>query len=158
MVAARATFRLFAQERLHRQRRNERWRANHNRHGERFNGPNDIVGKSDGAIYSTDTVWGLRGAEKSPDRELPYSGFFLIKDGKVTLLGGDKDNPGNGPNGIALSPDEKHLYVTAGSSKTMRYDVPPDDTVANPVKFLDAGNDGIKVDRNGNVVFDGAGQ
>ena len=119
--------------------------------GKRFNGPNDIVGKSDGAIYFTDTVWGLRGAEKSPDRELPYSGFFLIKDGKVTLLGGDKDNPGDGPNGIALSPDEKHLYVTAGSSKTLRYDVLPDDTVAKPVKFLDAGNDGIKVDREGNV-------
>lgn len=119
--------------------------------GKRFNGPNDIVTKSDGAIYFTDTVWGLRGAEKSPARELPYSGFFLIKDGKVTLLGGDKDNPGDGPNGIALSPDEKHLYVTAGISKTLRYDVLPDDTVANPVKFLDAGNDGIKVDRNGNV-------
>src|SRR3954468_16556649 len=115
--------------------------------GKRFNGPNDIVVKSDGAIYFTDTVWGLRGADKSPDRELPYSGFFLIKDGKVTLLGGDKDNPGNAPNGIALSPDEKHLYVTAGPSKTMRYDVLPDDTVANPVKFLDGGNDGIKVDR-----------
>jgi gluconolactonase len=117
----------------------------------RFNGPNDIVGKSDGAIYFTDTVWGVRGAEKSPDRELPYSGFFLIKDSKVTLLGGDKDNPGDAPNGIALSPDEKHLYVTAGSSKTVRYDVLPDDTVANPVKFLDGGNDGIKVDRQGNV-------
>jgi gluconolactonase len=119
--------------------------------GKRFNGPNDIVVKSDGAIYFTDTVWGLRGAEKSPDRELPYSGFFLIKDGKVTLLGGDKDNPGNAPNGIALSPDEKHLYVTAGPSKTMRYDVLSDDTVSNPVKFLDGGNDGIKVDQKGNV-------
>src|ERR1700679_974399 len=112
--------------------------------GKRFNGPNDIVGKSDGAIYFTDTIWGLRGAEKSPDRELPYSGFFLIKDGKVSLLGGDKDAPGDGPNGIALSPDERHLYVTAGLSKTMRYDVLADDTVANPVKFLDAGIDGIK--------------
>src|SRR5579872_564514 len=80
--------------------------------GKRFNGPNDIVGKSDGAIYFTDTIWGVRNTEKSPDRGLPYSGFFLIKDGKVTLLGGDRDNPGNGPNGIALSPDEKHLYVT----------------------------------------------
>ncbi len=119
--------------------------------GKRFNGPNDIVGKSDGAIYFTDTVWGMRGAEKSPDRELPYSGFFLIKDGKVTLLGGEKDSPGDGPNGIALSPDEKHLYVTAGLSKTIRYDVLPDDTVANPVKFLDAGIDGIKVDQKGNV-------
>jgi gluconolactonase len=119
--------------------------------GKRFNGPNDIVGKSDGAIYFTDTIWGMRGADKSPDRELPYSGFFLIKDGKVTLLGGDKDHPGDGPNGIALSPDEKHLYVTAGLSKTLRYDVLPDDTVANPMKFLDAGIDGIKVDQKGNV-------
>lgn len=119
--------------------------------GKRFNGPNDIVAKSDGAIYFTDTVWGMRGAEKSASREIPYSGFFLIKDGKVTLLGGDKDKPGNGPNGIALSPDEKQLYVTAGTSKTMRYDVLPDDTVVNPVKFLDGGNDGIKVDRQGNV-------
>src|ERR1700733_4771023 len=73
--------------------------------GKRFNGPNDIVGKSDGAIYFTDTIWGIRGAEKSPARELPYSGFFLIKDGNVTLLGGDRDNPGDAPNGIALSPD-----------------------------------------------------
>ena len=119
--------------------------------GKRFNGPNDIVGKSDGAIYFTDTIWGVRDTEKSPDRGLPYSGFFLIKDGKVTLLGGDKDNPGNGPNGIALSPDEKHLYVTAGASKIMRYDVLPDDTLTNPVKFLDGGNDGIKVDLKGNV-------
>ncbi len=40
--------------------------------GKRFNGPNDIVCKSDGAIYFTDTIWGMRGADKSPDRELPY--------------------------------------------------------------------------------------
>ncbi len=117
--------------------------------GKRFNGPNDIVCKSDGAIYFTDTVWGMRGAEKSPSRELPYSGLFLIKDGKVTLLGAEKDS--DTPNGIALSPDEKHLYVTLGLSKTVRYDVAQDDTVANPVKFIDAGLDGIKVDRRGNV-------
>ncbi|HEX5226639.1 MAG TPA: SMP-30/gluconolactonase/LRE family protein [Bryobacteraceae bacterium] len=117
--------------------------------GKRFNGPNDIASKSDGAIYFTDTVWGMRGAGKAPDRELPYSGFFLIKDGKVTLLGAEEDS--DTPNGIALSPDEKHLYVTMGPLKTMRYDVLADDTVANPVKFLDAGNDGIKVDIKGNV-------
>ena len=80
---------------------------------------------------------------------MPYSGFFLIKDGKVTLLGEEKDS--DTPNGIALSPDEKHLYVTSGLSKTMRYDVLPNDTVANPVKFLDAGLDGIKVDQRGDV-------
>lgn len=123
--------------------------------GKRFNGPNDITAKSDGAIYFTDTVWGMRGAAKSPDRELPYSGFFLVKDGKVTLLGAEKDS--ETPNGIALSPDEKHLYVTAGIARTMRYDVLADDTVANPVKFLDGGIDGIKVDQRGNVYSTVAG-
>jgi gluconolactonase len=72
--------------------------------GKRFNGPNDIASKSDGAIYFTDTVWGLRGAGQSPDRELPWSGFFLIRNGKVTLLGGDKDSPGDGPNGTRYRP------------------------------------------------------
>jgi|SRR5581483_4003889 len=119
--------------------------------GRRFSGPNDIAAKSDGAVYFTDTVNGLRGGAAGPLRELPFNGFYLIKDGKVTLLGGDKDHPGEAPNGITLSPNEKHLYVTAGFRKTLRYDVLPDDTVANPTVFLDAGNDGIKCDRAGNV-------
>src|SRR5580698_1075434 len=46
--------------------------------GKRFNGPNDIVAKSDGAIYFTDSIWGVRDTDKG-DRGLPYSGFFLIK-------------------------------------------------------------------------------
>jgi gluconolactonase len=110
------------------------------------------VAKSNGSIYFTDSINGLRGGAESPARELPFNGFYLVKDGKVTLLGGDKDRPGAFPNGIALSPDEKHLYVTAGFRRTLRYDVLPDDTVTNPKPFLDAGNDGIKVDRNGNVT------
>ena len=119
--------------------------------GKRFSGPNDLVAKADGAVYFTDSVNGMRGGGDSPARELPYNGFYLIKDGKVTLLGGDRDRPGEFPNGITLSPDEKHLYVTAGFRKTLRYDVLPDDTVANPKSFLDAGNDGMKVDAKGNL-------
>ena len=42
--------------------------------------------KSDGAIYFTDTVFGMRGGADSPARELPFNGFYLVKDGKVTLL------------------------------------------------------------------------
>jgi gluconolactonase len=94
----------------------------------------------------------MRGGGNSPARELPYSGFYLIKDGKVTLLGGDKDHPGEFPNGITLSPDEKRLYVTAGFRKTMVYDVQPDDTLANGRVFIpDAGIDGMKVDQRGNL-------
>src|SRR5262245_56410587 len=125
--------------------------------GKRFNGPNDIVVKSDGAVYFTDTVWGLRGAAQSPQRELPYSGFFLIKDGKVTLLGGDRDTPGASPNGITLSPDEKFLYVTAGSRRTMRYDILPDDTVANGRVFVEDGIDGMRGDTKGNLYTTSGG-
>src|SRR4029453_6416946 len=78
--------------------------------GKRFNGPNDLVVKSNGSVYFTDTVWGLRGADKDPAREIPYSGTFLIKNGPVTRLLRDKDTPGAFGNGITLSPDEKVLY------------------------------------------------
>jgi gluconolactonase len=92
-------------------------------------------------------------------RELPYSGFYLLKDGNLTLLGGDRDKPGEAPNGIALSPDDKMLYVTAGGRKTLAYDVLPDDTVANPRTFIEAGKDGIKTDNQGNVYqVNAAGQ
>jgi len=65
--------------------------------GKRFSGPNDIAAKSDGAVYFTDTVNGLRGGASGALRELPFNGFYLIKDGRVTLLGGDKDRPGDAP-------------------------------------------------------------
>jgi gluconolactonase len=119
--------------------------------GKRFSGPNDVLVKSNGSIYFTDSINGLRGGGDSPQRELPYNGFYLVKDGKVTLLGGDRDSPGDFPNGIALSPDEKTLYVTAGFRKTIAFDVRPDDTVANPRVFIEAGNDGMKTDNQGNV-------
>jgi gluconolactonase len=125
--------------------------------GKRFSGPNDVVVKSDGAIYFTDSIWGLRGTDKDPARELPFNGFYLIKDGKVTLLGGDKDTPGAFPNGITLSPDERYLYVTAGARRTMRYDILPDDTVANGRLFVDDGSDGMRVDRKGNLYTSSGG-
>jgi gluconolactonase len=125
--------------------------------GKRFNGPNDVVVASNGAIYFTDSVWGLRDAAKDPARELPFSGFFLIKDGDVRLLGGDRDAPGMFPNGITLSPDETVLYVTAGGRRTMRYDIRPDGTVANGRLFVEHGSDGMKVDANGNLYTTSGG-
>lgn len=125
--------------------------------GKRFNGPNDIVVKSNGAIYFTDSVWGLRGAANDPRRELPYSGFYLVKNGVVTLLGGDKDAPGAAPNGITLSPDEKFLYVTAGFNRTMRYEIQADDTLANGRTFVPHGTDGMRVDTKGNLYTTSGG-
>jgi gluconolactonase len=125
--------------------------------GKRFNGPNDLVVKSNGSVYFTDTVWGLRGADKDPAREIPYSGTFLIRNGTVTLLLSDKDTPGAFGNGITLSPDENTLYVTAGVRGTMRYDVQPDDTIANGRLFVAHGVDGMKTDERGNLYTTSGG-
>ena len=125
--------------------------------GKRFNGPNDLTIKSNGSIYFTDTVWGLRGADKDPAREIPFSGFFLIRNGMVTLLGSDREAPGTFANGITLSPDERHLYVTSGGRRTMRYDVLADDTIANRRLFVDHGADGMKVDGRGNLYTTSGG-
>jgi len=125
--------------------------------GRRFNGPNDIVIASNGNIYFTDTVWGLRDADKDAARELPFSGFFLIKDGRVTLLGSDLNAPGRFANGITLSPDEMILYVTSGGNRTMRYDVLPDGTIANGRPFVEHGSDGMRVDTLGNLYTTSGG-
>jgi gluconolactonase len=125
--------------------------------GKRFSGPNDIVVKSNNSVYFTDTPWGLRDSEKDSQRELPFYGFYLIKDGKVTLLGSDMDAHGGIPNGITLSPDEKYLYVTAARRGTLRYDIMPDDTVANGRVFVPHGGDGMRVDRKGNLYTTGGG-
>ena len=47
--------------------------------GKRLSGPNDVVVKSDGAIYFTDSVNGLRGGATGPLRELPFNGVYRIR-------------------------------------------------------------------------------
>lgn len=123
--------------------------------GKKFSGPNDVVVKSNGAAYFTDGNSGLRGGRNSPQRELPFNGFYLVKDQKVTYQGGDREPGGAGPNGIALSPDEKHIYVSAGRT-VMRYDVNADDSVSNGTVFIaDMGSDGMKTDLKGNLYTTG---
>lgn len=124
--------------------------------GKRFNGPNDMTIKSDGAIFFTDTETGLRDGKQSPLRQIPYAGVYLIKDDKVTLLV-DEKALGGGPNGIALSPDEKYLYLSAGPTKIMRYPIQSDDTLGEGTVFAEGLGigDGIKVDRQGNVYSTG---
>jgi gluconolactonase len=130
--------------------------------GKRLNSPNDLVVKSDGAIYFTETTSGIRGRDEGPARELPFHGVYLIKDGILRLL--DKDPQGVAPNGIAFSPDERILYVNGGT-KITAYDVSPDDTLTNARVLIDLGGasgvpgntDGMKVDRSGNIYCSGPG-
>jgi gluconolactonase len=125
--------------------------------GKRFNGPNDLVIRSDGAIYFTDSDFGLRGSTKSPLKELDFNGVYLVKDNKVTLLL-DNKSLGGFPNGITLSPDEKYLYLSSGFTKMMRYELKPDGTLGAGSVFFAGGEgivDGMKTDNKGNLYSTG---
>jgi gluconolactonase len=126
--------------------------------GKRFNSPNDLVIKSNGTVYFTDPTAVLRGGNDSPEKELPFNAAFLVKDGRVEVVQREFT-----PNGIALSPDERILYVNGGG-RIFRYFVQPDDSAVNGELFVDmtsdkapGGTDGMKVDQRGNVYSSGPG-
>ena len=131
--------------------------------GKRLNSPNDLVYRSDGALFFTDPPFGLPKFGDDPRREQPHFGVYSVKDGKVQLVSTDFD----GPNGLAFSPDEKFLYVgTWNTKKTVvnRYPVNADATLGKGELFFDLTTpgaddaiDGIKVDRAGNVLVSGPG-
>ncbi len=135
--------------------------------GKKFNSPNDVIIKSDGSIYFTDPPYGLPNAFNDVKKELDYSGVFMIKNGKVTVVSKDL----GGPNGLAFSPDEKYFYVSNWDirdihhTKTLwRYEVNTDGTLKNAKIFFDfnfteddEALDGIKVDRAGNLFVSAPG-
>lgn len=128
--------------------------------GKRLNGPNDLTVKSDGSIYFTDRGSGLEGGQSSPLKLLPTS-VMRWKNGKLDRLAVD-----DGANGIALSADEKFLYVISLQARKIdRYPVKPDGTLGErEIGFVDmsqdkarGGPDGMEVDRNGNIFSVGPG-
>jgi gluconolactonase len=131
--------------------------------GKRLNSPNDLVYRSDGALFFTDPPFGLPKFFDDPRKELPYSGVFCLKDGALRLASTDLI----GPNGIAFSPDEKYLYVTNWDPQRkviMRYEVAADCSLSAGRVFFDMtaapgeeALDGMKVDQRGNLYVSGPG-
>jgi len=131
--------------------------------GKQLNSPNDAVYSSDGWLYFTDPPYGLEGLEDSPIRELDFNGIYrLSPDGELELLVRDQSRP----NGIALSPDERTLYVANSDAENMvwmAYDI-DEDGASNARVFYDVNDqtaegaaDGMKVDRVGNIFATGPG-
>ena len=139
--------------------------------GKKLNSPNDLCRSVDGTIFFTDPPWGLPGKNEDPGKELPFNGVFMFKNGELTVI----DSTLSWPNGIALSPDEKHLYVanfegSPGSDENewevfwMRYELDANGRVLDKSRFFQAkdlslpgGPDGMKVDRKGNLFLTGPG-
>ncbi|HET7873858.1 MAG TPA: SMP-30/gluconolactonase/LRE family protein [Terriglobales bacterium] len=131
--------------------------------GKRLNSPNDLVYRSDGALFFTDPPFGLPKFHNDPRKQLPFEGVFSLHQGKLRVVSKDM----TGPNGIAFSPDEKYLYVGNWDEKKKviyRYEVQPDATLRNGAIFFDMTNapgedaiDGMKVDERGNLYVSGSG-
>jgi gluconolactonase len=126
--------------------------------GKRLNSPNDLVYRSDGTLYFTDPPFGLPKFFDDPRKELPFSGVFRVKDGKVNLVTDELD----GPNGLAFSPGEDFLYVdnwSAHRKVILRFPVKRDGSVGKSEVFIDMtaelpgddALDGMKIDTLGNL-------
>jgi gluconolactonase len=131
--------------------------------GRRLNSPNDVVYRSDGALFFTDPPFGLPKVFDDPGKELSFSGVYALIEGRLRLVTKEL----SGPNGLAFSPDERHLYVGNWDERrkvVMRYDVAPDGSTSNGRVFYDMtaapgedAIDGVKVDAGGNVYVSGPG-
>jgi gluconolactonase len=125
--------------------------------GSRLNRTNDLVYKSDGTLYFSDSG---RSQKRSDGEGVPFKALYALKGSDLRLLSKDIDHP----NGMAFSPDEKYLYVTNSLVKNvLRFDVVADG-IANEKVLIDMSGepgegvpDGVKLDQKGNVYSTGPG-
>ena len=126
----------------------------------RLNSPNDSVWHSSGWLYFTDPSYGLAELESDPLRELDFNGIYKLypETGELELLERNQSRP----NGIALSLDERTLYVANSDGSDSRYAHDVNDagelsTVldVNDQDIVGAAADGMKIDVNGNIFATG---
>jgi gluconolactonase len=135
--------------------------------GKRFNSPNDLVQARSGAIFFTDPPYGLEDMDASPLKEQTRNGVYrLDRDGAVTLLVSDLTFP----NGVALSPDQRTLYVTVSDparARLMAYDLDAVGMASNGRVLKDFTSmvgadrpglpDGLAIDTEGRLFVTGPG-
>ncbi len=119
--------------------------------GKRFNSPNDVAVDQAGRVYVSDP----RYVGDEP-RELDFEGVFRIDpDGAVSKL----ETTAKKPNGLAVSPDGKTLYVADSGPQRqalLALDLSTTGQVSNPRVLHDFGKtrgiDGMTVTSTGKVV------
>ena len=122
--------------------------------GKRFNSPNDLTLDAKGRVYFTDPRY--VGNEKI---ELDAQSVYRVDpDGAVTRIIADVQKP----NGIALSPDQKTLYLAESNSDPkagrflLAYPLKADGSVGEGKKLhdfgADRGIDGMTVTSDGHIV------
>jgi gluconolactonase len=131
--------------------------------GKELNSPNDIVVKTDGAIYFTDPTFGRAEFYGQPrPQELTFQGVYRLdpESGELTLLADDFAQP----NGLCFSLDEKQLFVNDTERGHIRvFDVTEAGTLTGGRVFAKAEGegagapDGMKIDSQGHVYCCGPG-
>jgi gluconolactonase len=131
--------------------------------GKRLNAPNDVIVAHDRSLLFTDPHYGLGEGFGGPaDQDQPVRGVYRVAPGRreAELLVDDFE----GPNGLALSPDERTLYVDDSEHGHIRtFAVEGDWSLKGGnvlVAFPDEDEgvvDGLKVDSDGNVYCTGPG-
>ena len=133
--------------------------------GKELNSPNDVVVKSDGAIYFTDPTYGrMPGFGLEREQDLDFQGVYRIAPGggDPQVVAGDFAQP----NGLCFSVDESQLYINDTDRAHIRvFDVAADGSLENGRVFaegigtgsLEVGDlvDGMKLDERGNVWVTG---
>ena len=132
--------------------------------GKKLNSHNDVVAASDGSILFTDPIYGLREGQGGPaEAELSYQGVYRVTPDHTNLeLITDSFER---PNGLALSPDEKQLYVIDTVRQHIRvFDVSPDWEISGGHIWVELWDDekigrpdGMKFDVQGNLFSTGPG-
>ena len=134
--------------------------------GKRFNSPNDLVFDRAGNLYFTDPPYGLPGGMEDQGKELEFQGVYRVTpEGDIQLLTDELTRP----NGLALSPDEKTLFVSNSDPEKaiwMAYALDEEGQISEGKVFYDVTEwvpkekglpDGMKVDDAGNVFATGPG-
>jgi gluconolactonase len=135
--------------------------------GKRFSSPNDLDFDAAGNLYFTDPPYGLPEQDNDPSKEIPFNGVYRrAVDGTVTLLVDSLSRP----NGVALSNDEKTMYVGQSDGDfpiIAAYDLAEDGSASNGRILYDftsiisdelpGGVDGLRVHSSGNIVSSGPG-
>lgn len=116
--------------------------------GKRLNAPNDLAVRKDGNVYFTDPAFGYQ----SDTRELDFYGVYQITSRRELKL---VAKPAGRPNGIALSPDGKVLYVANSDERNVRaYDLDGKGQASGERVFIartEGIPDGLRADEKGNL-------